>query len=231
MKTLILTDTETTGIDPKTEHAIEVAAVLFDVETASVLEAFSSLIYAEANAAASINRIDVATLAKALPAKNAWARVSAMVSEAIDMRGPVAFMAHRAEFDRGFYPSELAARIPWVCSKFDVEWPRSRVGASLVEVALAHDVPVHANHRALTDCMLLAKVLERTAELGHDLTALLTRAMRPKALFRITDTSFDEARNVLAKAAGFRWEKPYWVRSLAIADAASLPFAVTQMSP
>lgn len=227
LRSILITDVETTGLDPATCQTIEVAAVLFDVAAASVVESFSSLIHATGNAAESINRIRPATLARAPESDRVWAQVGALIERA----GPdTAFMAHRADFDRGFYPTKLAASLPWICSKFDVEWPRSALGASLVDVALAHGVPVHANHRALTDCMLLVKVLERTAEMGGDLSAMLTRAMRPKAMFRVSETGFNEARNALAKAAGFRWEKPHWVRSMPPEDAGALPFEVTRMS-
>jgi len=219
---IAIVDTETQGLDASVHSTIEVACVLWSVRAGSTIEAWSTLLEADENPAEPINRISTTALSMGMARTEAFARLLLMVERA-DI-----WMAHRAAFDASFLPDMPR---PVVCSKFDIEWPRSKAGASLVEVALAHDVPVHANHRALTDCMLLAKVLERVVELGHDLPTILARAMRPKALFRVSDTNFDEARNALAKAHSFRWEKPYWVRSMAIEDAASLPFAVTQVSP
>lgn len=224
MRTLLITDVETTGLDPATERVIEVATVRYDVPSASVIETFSTLMHGDSNAAEAVNRIGVDALIQAMPAKFAWRMVSDRLDRLID---DAAFVAHRAEFDRSFYPRELAERRPWICSKFDIEWPRSKPGASLVEVALAHDVPVWSNHRALTDCMLLAHTFQRVHELGHDVQAMLARAMRPSARY-VANVSYDDRE--LAKAAGFAWDgmRKQWWKRLAHEDAGSLGFPVEQ---
>jgi DNA polymerase III subunit epsilon len=228
--TLIVTDTETQGLTPSvTCQAIEVACVLFDVASASVIESFSSLIRADANPCYDINRISVDSLAKAPHPDYVWQRVTDMVTSA----GPLcAYVAHRAEFDRGFYPALLAGRLPWICSKQDVSWPLSKPGESCVGMALAHGVPVVSAHRAMTDAMLIVRTLERVVELGHDLPAILARAMRPRALFMVADTSFDAARNELAKQAGFAWDNATrrWTKRIALDDVGSLPFAVKEVA-
>ena len=76
----------------------------------------------------------------------------------------------------------------------------------------------------------MAALFDRAAELGGDIPAMMIHAMRPKARFVVADTNFDEARNALAKEHGFKWEKPNWVRNMAIADAPALPFAVRQVA-
>ncbi len=231
IESVVIVDTETTGLDPATATTIELAGVVYSVRFRAVVESFATLICNASNEAEAVNRIPVDALSVARQAGHAWKRLWDLVDMAT---GPAVFMAHRAEFDRGFINVQapaLVKRLPWVCSKFDVEWPRSKVGASCVEMALAHGVPVVSAHRALTDCMLIAKTLENVQADGHDLAALLARAMRPKAKFVVADTGFDEGRNALAKAAGFRWEKPHWWRSMAVEDTAALPFAVRQVSP
>ncbi len=228
IESIIIVDTETTGLDPATCATIELAGVLYNVRHRAIVESFATLVCNDSNAAESINRIPAAALVVARSADHAWYRLGDLIDAAT---GPAVFMAHRAEFDRGFIAPKLTGRLPWVCSKFDVEWPRCKVGASCVEMALAHGVPVVSAHRALTDCMLIAGTLASVQAEGHDLAAILARAMRPKALFRISETRFDEARNALAKAANFRWEKPHWVRTMAIEDVAALPFDVTQVGP
>lgn len=227
MRTLILTDVETTGLSPETDRVIEVATVMFDVQAACVTASFSSLIYADSNAAIDINRIPAEVLLDAPRGDYAWARVDELIALA---NGESAFVAHRAEFDRGFYPPELAARLPWICSKFDIEWPCSKPGASLVEVALAHGVPIHENHRAMTDCMLLAKTFASCAREGADLQAMLARAMRPRATYQAL-VSFDEKDK--AKAAGFQWDgaTKRWLRRLAEEDAAAIGFPVKEVGP
>lgn len=227
IESVVIVDTETTGLDPKTCKTIELAGVLYSVNHRCVIESFATLICGESNEAEAINRIPVAALGVARAAGHAWARLGDLIDTAT---GPAVFMAHRAEFDRGFVDAAVADRLPWVCSKFDAEWPCSKLGSSCVEMALAHGVPVVSAHRALTDCMLIAKTLENVQSSGADLPAILARAMRPRAVFAVRDTSFSAARNELAKANGFRWEKPNWIRRMAIEDAASLPFEVREMS-
>lgn len=231
MRTLIITDTETQGLAPSpTCQAIEVAVVVWDVKTASIRESYSSLIHATSNAAESINKIRVDTLKTSLAPSKVWGRVGAIVSCADE---PVAFVAHRAEFDRGFYPPDLAAKAPWICSKTDIAWPCSALGVSCVQMALDHGVPVVSAHRAMTDAMLIVRTLERVVELGHDLPAILAKAMRPKVHCVVADKSFDEARNKLAVAAGFLFDRPTkeWRGRVAREDLSSLGFEVREVSP
>lgn len=130
-------------------------------------------------------------------------------------------------------PAALHAwtRLPWVCSKFDLELPSSKLGASCVEMALAHGVPVVSAHRALTDCMLIARTLENVQAAGHDLQAMLAKAMRPKV--KVASLMPYEEGNVTNKAHGFSWEAPpvkAWTRRIAREDIATLPFPVREVS-
>jgi DNA polymerase-3 subunit epsilon len=90
---------------------------------------------------------------------------------------------------------------------------------SLVPLALAHDLGVAVAHRALADCDLIARLLTRCRELGHDIDAMLTRGLRPKVTL-MACVSFDDRE--LAKVAGFHWHAPrkQWLRRMVEADAA-----------
>jgi len=228
---LIITDTETQGLDPAKHAAIEVAVAMWSVPHRTMTACYSTLIRADGNEAEAINRIPAIALGFAPPPDYAWRAVGAFI-EKKQPHATAAFVAHRASFDRSFYPKEIADSRPWICSKFDIDWPRSKPGASLVEVALAHDVPVAFNHRALADVLLLVRIFERVAELGYDIDAMIAKAMRPKALFEVEDKTFDAERNAQAKALGFAWEAATksWRRHLAIEDAPTLPFRVRQVS-
>lgn len=217
-------DTETQGLDPKEHRVIELGCVLYSVRHATIVESWATLIADDANQAEAINRIPTEALKDHGRARdNALTVLSKLVA-----RSDV-WVAHRAEFDAGFLPD---LQRPMVCSKFDVEWPHSKLGASCVEMALAHGVPVVSAHRAMTDCMLIAKTLEAVQKSGHDMQAMFARAMRPRATFEIADRSFDAARNAKAKEIGFRWEDPpkRWVKRMAREDVAGLPFEVREVS-
>lgn len=224
MRRILILDTETTGLDPGKDQAIEVAAILYSVERATVVESFSSLIRADGNAAEAVNRIPAAVLADAPSAASVWARVGSLFAA-----GEVV-VAHNADFDRAFTPESIARLRPWVCSKADIQWPKqTRPSPSLVPLALEHDLGVAYAHRALADCDLIARLFTRSRELGADLDAMLVRAMRPKADF-VALVSYEDREQ--AKAAGFQWEPAakQWKRRMAIEDAAALPFKTRQVA-
>ena len=226
MKNCLIIDTETQGLDPLTHQAIEVAAILYSVEHGVVLRSVSNLIRSQGgNAAECINRIPAAVVAEATDADTAWEPVFSLAEKA----GVIC--AHNAEFDRGFVPIALRDCLPWVCTKEDIVWPKqTKPGMSLVALALAHDLGVAYAHRAMADCDLIARLLTRSKELGADLQALIAHGMRPKATFAALVSYNDRAE---ASGAGFHWECAVkrWERTMAIEDAAALPFSTRQVTP
>jgi DNA polymerase III epsilon subunit-like protein len=224
MRRVLLLDTETTGTD-ESAQCIEVAAAVFDIRYAVVVRAFSSLLCARSNEAECVNQIPAQALLDAPGPAATWIAVSNLAVEA------EAIVAHGAEFDRRFVPSDAVPSAPWICSMDDLLWPRARKpGESLVSLALAHGLGVCSAHRALDDVELLARLLARVHEMGADLDAFLARGLRPKARFVVADRRFDPARNEMAKAAGFKWDPDAreWWRVMAVEDASVLPFEVRQ---
>jgi len=143
-----LFDTETTGLDPKKDKCIEVALVRYDVDSKSVLDCYSSLIYSESNEAESVNDIPVEALKMGAEASEVWDRVDEMRIDAI--------VAHNCDFDRQWVPVERRIlSVPWVDSCDGLTWPKqTRPGMNLVSLCLAHGLGVASAHRALTDCLL-----------------------------------------------------------------------------
>jgi DNA polymerase-3 subunit epsilon len=217
MNVLIL-DTETTGVDPAKDKVVEVAAILYNLDHATVLEAFSSLCRADDNAAQAINRIPAEALPDAQRGAAVWDYVAKLLS------GAEVFVAHNAAFDRSFTPEHVRKVLPWICTMDDVEWPkRSKASPSLVALALDHDLGVAYAHRAMADCDLIARLFTRARELGADLHHLVERALRPKGEF-VAQVSYMDRE--LAKTAGFRWEpeSKTWRRRMFLEDVGALPF-------
>lgn len=237
MKSLLILDTETNGLGDDAV-AIEVGAVLWSVEHRSMLTAYSALLPAEHNAALGVNRIPVETLPR--PASRGerhghWDVVEWML-EAADC-----WTAWHADFDVHFLEPINAETRPRFCAMDDLDW--SAVGypkdgsKSLISVALWHHCGVASAHRALDDCLLLARLLEAVARdwsppeaFDRWLDKGLARGTAPRARF-VSLAPFEEKETV--KAAGFKWNEPgferQWSKVLPVEEAKALPFRVRQV--
>ena len=228
---LLILDTETTGIDPEHDRAIEIGAILYSGQHQTTLAQLSFLLYAESNAAEHINHIPAASLS-ALPETYEEQSLSLLQTMAAQADYAV---AHNASFDRQWFDGD---RLPvligadnsplrWLCSMSDMSWPRqTRQRESLVNLALNHGIGISSAHRALTDCQLLAELFNRIS--ADEFDTLMTDALRPKAIFQ-AHVSYNDRH--LAKAAGFRWNgrDKIWTRRMAIEEATQLPFETTQI--
>lgn len=224
MDQVLIIDTETTGLDPEKDHCIEVAAIRYSLLSECMIGTMSTLINSvESNQARSVNRIpDSAVVAGEVP-EAAWSSL-AHIGKGCD-----AVLAHNADFDRSFIPASTLSDVPWICTMDGVPWPlQTKPGASLVVLALEHGLGVVDPHRALNDCLLLARLLTRCADLGIDLNMLLAPGLRPRALFQAV-VSYDDKEK--AREAGFRWDAATkrWLRKLAIEEAGLFPFPTRQV--
>ena len=219
--TIGILDTETGGLDPKVDPLVEVAVAVWSVDDGCLVSCWSDLVLGISNAAEPVNRIPVAALERGADRADVLANARAYTGRCN------VICAHRAEFDRGFM-GDLGK--PWVCTKFECEWPNVKLGASLVETCLALGVGVTHNHRAITDVLLLARCFDAlfAREGAAGVRAMLDRAMRPRATFEAL-VSYEDREQ--AKAACFQWrpETKRWVRTMAIEDAEKLPFRTARV--
>ncbi len=222
--TLLILDTETTGLNPDSDHCVEVGAILFDVSSRQVLAQLSFLLPVQANAAEPINRIPAFVTSVAQP----WAAALQYFQTLVDAADVL--VAHNAAFDRQWFGRGHLPPIskPWLCSMEEMRWPADRQlrpRPSVRDLALAYDIPVWAAHRALTDCIYLADVFRRC----DDLEQRLVHGLEPRSLFK-AQVSYDERH--LARDAGFRWNDPVagaWTRRLSAREAEALSFAVQKL--
>lgn len=229
MKNVLIIDTETSGLDPQKDVAIEVAAVVYNLPNRCVLESFATLIEHDSNGAESTNHIPATALHNARRSSYAWGSVDKLAAGYV----ADAVLAHNGDFDRQFVPTTVGVErallaIPWV-DTMTLDWPKqSKPGNSLISLAIEHGLGVVDPHRALSDCMLIARLLTRCAELGHDLEKLLAPGLRPRATFQAM-VSFDEKDK--AKESGFHWDATTrrWLRKMAVEDASKLGFCVREV--
>ena len=219
---VLILDTETTGWE-EDAVCIEVAVALYSVKHGAVIETYSSLIRHNANPAEAINGIPVDILLTAPECDWVWKKVRALVYE-VD-----AIVAHNAAFDRRFVPMTVTCYTPWICSCDDLIWPKApKPGMNLVGLALAHGLGVAHAHRAAADVELLCRLLTRVRETVGSLEPFLRYGLRPKALFQ----ALVPKPGAEAKAAGFRfdWDTRQWLRTMAVEDAAKLPFKTQEVT-
>ena len=230
MKFLLIADLETTTADPATAAIVEVACCLWDIEARTVLSVYSTTVHAIDNPAEHINGIPQAALADAPSVNRALASVGHFVAKS-DL-----ICAHNGDsFDRPVLEQHAC---PWVDSKpwvdtMDFEFPRFSSSRSLIALAAAHGVPIGTVHRAVDDVLLVARLLERAAELGADIRAMVEKAMRPKVRvaavtpkpWEIAEAEWQELKGRLL-AAGFRFDsvKKSWERDMPVDDIAGLEF-------
>ena len=224
--TLLIVDTETTGLDPQLDQCLEVGVILFDVPGRQVLAQQSFLLPVQTNAAEAINHIPASATQLPQPWRPALDYLQSLL-DAADV-----LVAHNAAFDRqwfglGHLPSTDKR---WLCSMEDMRWPADRqlrMRPSVRDLALAYEIPVWAAHRALTDCIYLAEVFRRC----DDLEQLIERGLEPRQLMR-AQVSYDNRH--LARDAGFRWNEPVkgaWARRLSEREASNLDFPVVPVDP
>ncbi|HGY5547969.1 MAG TPA: 3'-5' exonuclease, partial [Prochlorococcus sp.] len=220
-ETLLILDTETSGLDPKQDHCLEVGAILFHAPRRAVLAQHSFLLPVQDNAAESINHIPADVTRLNQPWREGLEYFQALLDAA------ELLVAHNAAFDRQWFGKDHLPAVskPWLCTMEDIAWPvdrQLRSRPSVRDLALAYGVPVWAAHRALTDCIYLAEVFCRC----NDLETLLLHGLEPRRLMR-AQVSYQQRH--LAKQAGFRWNDPVqgaWTRRLSDRQAAELDFQV-----
>jgi DNA polymerase-3 subunit epsilon len=235
MKILIV-DTETTGLGPfasppQNDAIIEVGAVLWDSQESAVIAHWSDLIAHPTNAAENVNHISLSLMQQGRSAASAFSHLRELAARSY------LIAAHNAQFDKTFLDlSDCDLGRPWVCTKNDVVWPGVQAGSSLVYTAVGLGVPVTGAHRALTDCLMLARCFERVSELfaaerAPSVEKMIELARVPKKLYEVADRSYDAARNALAKAEGFAFhgETKTWRKRMLPEAIVKLPFAVKEV--
>lgn len=218
---VIVLDTETTGLDAKSERIIELAmlSVLIDTATGlpvgpvSTYESFEDPGKPIPPAITEITGIDDSMVAGQ---RIDDARVAELV-QAADL-----IVAHNAGFDRPFVETRLPvfASKAWNCSFAGIDWKGQGSGSAKLEF-LAHERgSFYDAHRALVDCHALLQVLAAPLKDGQTgLARLISGAAHSRYKLRATGAPF-ESKDAL-KARGYRWdsEQRVWWTSLMGDDA------------
>lgn len=235
MRRVTLLDTETTTISPSSGHIIEIAVILYDLLRATPITTFATLLKLPegvSNGAEGVNKISNPLLQE-IPAYATMA--SHVVADIVEDSD--AIVAHFADFDKRWIDASKiltdCKQPPWICSGRRIHWPIKTKAMNLVDLCLGHGVPVISAHRALTDCDLLARLLTRVHELGHDLVQMMEQAHTPHVL---VVANVSKAEKDLPKGAGFEWDRSEefprrWLKEMTEEDMRKLTFPTSILRP
>lgn len=174
MENILILDTETTGFSVKSNQIIEIAAILFNIETKTIIHEASTLLYSNSNAAYRHNNISV----EALQSVNLDLSIKIQETIAKMMVQADAVVCHNKEFDKKFVETlpileSISMHKQWICTVKDVKWPIPNgkkvklsslcleLGVPIIEKQYMDHISILilSNHRALQDCKLLTALL------------------------------------------------------------------------
>jgi DNA polymerase-3 subunit epsilon len=194
---LLILDCETTGLKSGEHKMIEVAAVLYNVETKTALASLQTLVYNHENQCEHINNISVASLELVKGTEVPYYETLRHMANCADY-----IVAHNAPFDKGFVEVTIGdLGKPWICSKADLKFPLAGKSSRLGHLAYDHNIPVLNAHRGLDDVNILISLLGVLTP--EELADQIYNASLPKRLYE-AKTSYEERE--LPKQAGFHWD-------------------------
>ena len=222
--TVVILDTETTGLDAAKEKIIELALLKVQVDLDTGLPVGDVTVYDELEDPGipipkEVEKITGINTAMVTGKRLDECRIAALM-EGVDL-----VIAHNAGFDRPFVEFRLPyfTQLAWACSFADISWKdQGRSSAKLESLAQALGLFYDA-HRAEMDCHALLAVLTAAlpiapAPIATDLVTpsstglawLIGKAQHPSYRLQATNAPFD-AKDKL-KARGYRWnaEQKVW---------------------
>lgn len=205
VKTGILLDVETTGLDQLKDEVLELGMVKFDYlpdgHIAGLREVFSSF-----NEPTAPIPPDVVALTGITNEMVAGHRIDeAAVSSFAD--GAVIVIAHNASFDRKFAERywPIFQQKAWGCSATEVEWRKHGFEGSRLSYLLNGAGFFHQAHRAVDDCHALLELLAfELPTIGTSALAVLLEKARKKTIRVWAEQSPFDLKDTL-KRRGYRW--------------------------
>ena len=221
--TLLVRDTETTGLNAARDKVVELALlrVTVDLVTGQPVGAVQVYDGLEDPGMPMPPEITVITgITDDMLRGQALDEVQVLAM----LEGADLVVAHNAGFDRPFVEARLPqfAALNWACSFADIDWSQEGRGSAKL-TALAGELGVFYDaHRAEMDChALLAVLMAPLPSTGASgLLRLIQSARTPTFRLQATQAPFD-AKDLL-KARGYRWDGAQKVWHTRLADEAAL---------
>jgi len=205
MKTAVLLDTETTGLDAQKDEVIELGMVKFDYlpdgRIVGVRETFSAFNEPSGSISPEITALTGITGEMVTGHRIDEAAVNAFVDDAAIV------IAHNSGFDRKFAERywPLFEQKAWACSATEIEWRQHGFAGAQLGYLLNGAGYFHAAHRAVDDCHALLEILDfELPTTGAPALALLLETARKPTVRVWAEQSPFELKDSL-KRRGYRW--------------------------
>ena len=205
--TVLILDTETTGLVHSKEQIIELAMLRVDVDTGTGQPVGDVSVYdgLEDPGKPIPEEVRLITGISDDMVKGQKLDEAQITSLLV---GVDLVIAHNAGFDRPFCEARYPgfAELPWACSLADIDWKKEGRSSAKLEHLALHQGWFYDAHRAEMDCHALLAVLTPTlpSDGKTGLARLLGAGAAPSYRLQATQAPFD-AKNAL-KARGYRWD-------------------------
>jgi DNA polymerase-3 subunit epsilon len=226
-KRVLILDTETTGLDWRSENIIELAMLAVDVDLATGLPVGEVEVYEDfedpgRSIPPEITKLTGITSQDVKGQKLNEEKIKDMVARA-DL-----IVAHNAGFDRPFVENRLDVfeHKAWACSFQGINWKAQGLGSAKLEFLCSELGWFYDAHRAQVDCHALLRVLSSPLQSDSQevsttgLQQLFKASENARTIVKAFGSPF-ETKDLL-KARGYRWDAEAKVWSTAVKSAEAL---------
>jgi DNA polymerase-3 subunit epsilon len=205
IRTAVLLDTETTGLDAQKSEIIELGMVKFDYlpdgRIAGVRDTFSAFNEPSESIPPEVTSLTGITDEMVVGHRIDEAAVTAFVEDAAIV------IAHNSGFDRKFAERywPVFEQMAWGCSATEIEWRKHGFAGAQLGYLLNGAGFFHQAHRAVDDCHALLEILAlELPTTGGPALALLLETARKKTIRVWAEQSPFELKDSL-KRRGYKW--------------------------
>lgn len=200
MKTGLIVDVETTGLDPRNDRIIEIGLLefIFDDEVSPMIRRMHSALEDPGEPLADV-------IKKLTRLDDPYLRGQAIdwdIVQSFFSRASIA-IAHRAVFDRAFLQSrkELSiGEVHWGCSKYHIDWSGHGFKTTALNyLAADHQFINPFAHRALFDCATTFRLI------SPHLPELVSRSYQRQ--YRLIAVNASHDSNAKLKERGYAWDR------------------------
>ncbi|MBY2933304.1 3'-5' exonuclease [Rhizobium leguminosarum] len=213
----VILDTETTGLNHRSDEIIEIGAVAFtfndDGAIGDIVGIYGGLQQPSRPIPPEITRLTCIT----------DAMVEGQLIDIQSLRTLIEpadlIIAHNAGFDRPFCEafSKIFTGKAWACSVSEIDWSARGLEGTKLGYLVGQAGYFHEGHRAVDDCHALLEILDREQHDGESPFTELYRASQRSRIRVFAEHSPFEMKDHL-KARGYRWSdgsdgrlKSWWI--------------------